>query len=143
MKTNCWLVLALTLCANLFAQDSTNLPAAAPEPAPPKVPEPLSKETLNHIAKMTPIFDGKTLDGWIQLNNSQWGFGGGDIVDLDGFIKKLTDKADPVSAFLASQLDDNAKTNLTAYSTTDTASVKAVRGALAKNIARVISAEPL
>ena len=35
-----------------------------PEPAPAKPAEPLSQATLDKIAKMTPIFDGKTLDGW-------------------------------------------------------------------------------
>ena len=143
MKTNYWLILALVLSTSVLAQESTNPPAAAPAPAAPKAPEPLSKATLDKIAKMTPIFDGKTLDGWIQLNNGQWGFGGGDIVDLDGLIKKLTDKSDPVSEFLAAQLDENARTNLTAYSAADAASAKAVRGALAKNIARIIAAAPL
>ena len=57
MKTSCWLVVALTLSTNLFAQEATNPPAVTPA-------ETLSQATLDKIAAMTPIFDGKTLDGW-------------------------------------------------------------------------------
>jgi len=59
MKIKCWLVLALTLSTSLFAQEMTNAPAA-----PAKATQPLSQATLDKIAAMTPIFDGKTLDGW-------------------------------------------------------------------------------
>jgi hypothetical protein len=65
MKTKSCLVLALALSTSLFAQDATNTPAA--KPAAPEIPiptEPLSQATLDKIAAMTPIFDGKTLDGW-------------------------------------------------------------------------------
>ena len=59
MKKNCCLILALTLSTSLFAQETPNAPAAPAKPA-----EPLSQATLDKIAAMTPIFDGKTLDGW-------------------------------------------------------------------------------
>ena len=68
MKINPSLILAFTLSTNLFAQNATNPPAAPPpaiaEAPPAKPAEPLSKATLDKIAAMTPIFDGKTLDGW-------------------------------------------------------------------------------
>src|SRR5882762_8719404 len=71
MKTNSWLILGVVLSTNLFAQPAANPPAAVPTtPAttnavptfPP--PTPASKATLDKISGMTPIFDGKTLDGW-------------------------------------------------------------------------------
>jgi hypothetical protein len=60
MKTNYWLILGVLISTNLFAQEATN----SPPPAPTKPAEPLSRATLDHIAKMTPMFDGKTLNGW-------------------------------------------------------------------------------
>ncbi len=56
-EKNCILVLALLFSAKLFAQTATNAPSFPP-------PTPLSPETLDKIGKMTPIFDGSTLDGW-------------------------------------------------------------------------------
>src|SRR6185369_8836200 len=139
MKTNYWLILTLTLSTNLFAQDSKNPPAAAPTPeaVAPKAPEPLSKETLDHIAKMTPIFDGKTLNGWIQSPIS-YNLGGGDISNLASFAKKLTEKSDAISAFLNAQLDDTVKSSLAEYSAAGT-NTKAVASALTKNLNKVIA----
>ena len=53
---------------------------------------------------MTPLFDGKTLDGWIDQENSANQFDGGDIKDVSGFAKKLVAKSDPVSACLNEKL---------------------------------------
>ncbi len=53
---------------------------------------------------MTPLFDGKTLDGWIDQENSANQFDGGAIKDVSGFAKKLVDKSDPVSFFLNGKL---------------------------------------
>jgi hypothetical protein len=55
---------ACALCAATFAQTSpTNSLAASPVT--------LSKATLDKIASMTPLFDGKTLDGW-QCQTNAW-----------------------------------------------------------------------
>jgi hypothetical protein len=62
MKTNCWLVLAAALSTNLFAQPTANPAAPAAGTFPP--PSALSKATLEKISRMTPLFDGKTLEGW-------------------------------------------------------------------------------
>ena len=45
----------------------------------------------------TSLFDGKTLDGWIQAQNSATAVGGGDISDFAALAKKLTQKSDAVS----------------------------------------------
>jgi 3-keto-disaccharide hydrolase len=71
------------------------------------------------------LFDGTTLDGWIQLQNSDWSVGGGDITDLPSLAKKLAEKPDAVSAFLADQLDDATKASLAAYSASITGSAEA------------------
>ena len=135
MKINPLLVLALALSTNLFAQEATSFPAATP--APPKTTEPLSKATLDKIAAMTPIFDGKTLDGWVQSPIS-YNLGGGDISSLPAFAKKISDKSDAVSAFLNEQLDDAAKSALTELSSAAT-NTKAATSALMKGINKVVA----
>jgi len=63
MKTNLMLGLSLSagLWASAFAQQATNPPVA---PAHTAVRPALSQATLEKMAKMTLLFDGKTLDGW-------------------------------------------------------------------------------
>jgi hypothetical protein len=93
---------------------------------------------MTAVSSPVPIFDGKTLDGWIQQQNNASTFGGGDIKDLPGFAAKLTGTADPVSAYIYGQLDDLVKTQLAAVSSTST-NIKAVRSALGKNLNKIAS----
>jgi hypothetical protein len=90
----------------------------------------------------TTLFDGKTLDGWIQVQNSQISFNGDDIADLAALAKMLTQKTDPVSAFLSNQLDPAVKTQLAAYSPSTT-DVTAVKSSLAKNLSAIIATTSL
>ena len=90
-------------------------------------------------SSMRPLFDGKTLDGWIQIQNSATSFSGNDIIDPAGLAKKLSDKSDPVSAFLSDLLDETGKTSLTTVAT-GTGDMKQARSGLAKNLTRIISA---
>src|SRR5215469_7058985 len=87
---------------------------------------------------MKPLFDGKTLDGWIQVQNSATSFSGNDIVDASGLAKKLLDKPDPASAFINDQLDETTRASLAAI-VTGSGDIKAARSALAKNLNRIIS----
>jgi len=52
-------ILAVTASVALYAQSSSNSPASGDA----KPESPLSQATLNKIQKMSPLFDGKTLDG--------------------------------------------------------------------------------
>jgi hypothetical protein len=61
---------------------------------------------INEAATATSLFDGKTLDGWIDQENSASRFGGGDVKDVHGLAKRLVDKSDPVSAFLNGKLGE-------------------------------------
>src|SRR5215472_1660210 len=87
---------------------------------------------------LKPLFDGKTLDRWIQVQNSATSFSGNDIIDPAGLAKKLSDKSDPVSAFLSDLLDETGKTSLTTVAT-GTGDMKQARSGLAKNLTRIIS----
>ncbi|MDE3097868.1 MAG: DUF1080 domain-containing protein [Verrucomicrobiota bacterium] len=83
------------------------------------------------------LFDGRTLDGWIDQENSAGSYSGGDIKDIQAFAKKLTEKSDAVSAFLYGKLDDKALADL-ANSPADL-NARATRSALVKNLNRIIS----
>jgi len=83
----------------------------------------------------TSLFDGKTLDGWIQAQNSATAVGGGDISDFAALAKKLTQKSDAVSTFLNGQLDETVRNTLGAdFTATDP---KPARSALAKNLTKI------
>jgi hypothetical protein len=88
--------------------------------------------------KTISLFDGKSLDGWIQIENSATSLGGGGITDPAAFAGKLTNGTDAVSTFLRSQLQDSVKTDLAAYSPSN-ANAKATISALVKNLNQVIS----
>ncbi len=135
MKMNPWLILAFALTTSVFAQNTNNPVATAP---PTKTTEPLSQATLDKIAAMTPIFDGKTLDGWIQ-SPINYNLAGGDISNLGEFAKKLTDKSDSVSAFLNAQLDDTSKGSLAELSSGTSTNAKAAASALMKGINKVVT----
>ncbi len=67
MKLALQTIFVLTLAARVFAEDPPKAPAPAPPPAPASnfpAPSPLSAATLEKLQHLTPLFDGKTLDGW-------------------------------------------------------------------------------
>lgn len=68
----------------------------------------LSQATLEKIRQMTPIFDGKTLNGWIQSPLAPTNLAREDIIDPAAFAKRLQTKSDPVSSFLYDKLDSAA-----------------------------------
>jgi len=113
-------------------------------------------------ASASSLFDGKTLDGWIDEENSANQFGGGDIKDLETFAKKLLTKSDPVSEFLSGKLGETNVAALADYIASPSNSLAApiesvltnsaakppkappskdnvVRSMLAKNLNKVIS----
>ena len=117
-------------------------------------------------SNVVPLFDGRTLNGWIDQENSDNQFGGGDIKDLDGFAKKLVAKSDPVSAFLSDKLGETNMAALADYlaspsnagaapaeepSTSSTGKkpktpptkAKTVSGMLARNLTAIISEGPV
>jgi len=64
MNPSLQIAVALSFSLPVFAQPSS---PGAPEPAA----LPLSKATFEKIGKMTPIFDGKTVDGW-ECQTNAW-----------------------------------------------------------------------
>ncbi len=89
-------------------------------------------------AQAVSLFDGKTLDGWIDQENSAGGLSTGDIKDFAAFAKKLNAKSDPISAFLNDKLEAAAKTDLASYSDTND-NAKAVRSAVVKSLNKILA----
>src|SRR3954465_11456635 len=125
---------ALLLCAVVgIIVCTTRVLLAADSEAPPTAPLP---------AGMKMLFDGKTLDGWVQIPPYATNISGGDITDLPALVKKLSEKLDPVSAYVSEQLDEPAKTALTT-NTDSNDSAKAVRSALSKSLNKVVAGSTL
>src|SRR4051812_26297706 len=97
---------AITCSAQTVPSSKT---PAAPVPTIPIESMParpvLSRATAEKIAAMKPIFDGQSLDGWIQAPDAPIRFATEDVKDFSALAKRLTVKADPVAAWLAGQLD--------------------------------------
>jgi hypothetical protein len=84
------------------------------------------------------LFDGKTLDGWIQIENSATSLPSGSISDPAAFVSKLANGADAVSVFLRGRLQDSVRADLGGYNASN-ANAKAVIAALSKDLNEVIS----
>ena len=84
-----------------------------------------------------PLFDGKTLDGWIQIENNATSLSVGAITDPAAFVGKLTSGTDAVSLFLRSRLEDLVKADLATYSATNP-NAKILLSAVVKDVNQVI-----
>ncbi len=80
----------------------------------------------------TSLFDGKTLDGWIQVENSATSLTGDAITDPAGFVRKLMEARNGVSQFLR----EPVKADLADYSSTN---AKAAISRLVKDLNQVIA----
>ena len=85
-----------------------------------------------------PLFDGKTLDGWIQIENDAISLPVDGIADPSAFAGKLANGTDAVSVFLRGKLETLVKADLASYSPSNV-NAKALISTLAKNINQVIS----
>ncbi|HYW44316.1 MAG TPA: DUF1080 domain-containing protein [Bryobacteraceae bacterium] len=88
------------------------------------------------------LFDGRTLEGWIQIENSATSLSSGDITDPAAFAAKLANGSDAISVYLRARLEDSVKADLAAYSASS-ANAKAVISALVKDLNQVISGPPI
>jgi hypothetical protein len=84
------------------------------------------------------LFDGKTLAGWIQIENSATSLSTGGITDVPALAAKLTTSPDPVSSYLRSRLQESVRSDLAGYSAAG-ASAKTVLAALVKDLNGMVS----
>jgi len=78
-------VFGLALCCRLIAQPATNVSSASLQPPVTRMRPPethLSPQTLARINEMTPLFDAKSLDGWIQVPENSWAVKDGAMASL-------------------------------------------------------------
>ena len=67
-------------------------------------------------SKTITLFDGQTLNGWLQVQETDASLSGGDIFDIEMFVKMLLDQYDPVSAFINTLISDEVKATISSYS---------------------------
>ena len=85
-----------------------------------------------------PLFNGKTLDGWLQIENNATMLSTAAIRDPAAFTTWLTNGSDPMSEFLRTRLQASTKSDLGAWSPS-AANANAVISALVKDLNKVIS----
>jgi len=86
----------------------------------------------------TSLFDGKTLDGWIQIENNATNLATSSILDRAGFADKLAHGQDPMSVFLRGQFDDLVRIDLSTYAASN-ANAAALLSAAVKQINHVLA----
>jgi hypothetical protein len=84
------------------------------------------------------LFDGKTLKGWLQIENSATSLSASGITDPSTFLARLSNGRDAVSLFLRSQLQDTVKADLATFSPS-IPTAKTIVAALVKNLNQIIS----
>jgi len=89
-------------------------------------------------AEAASLFDGKSLDGWIQIENNATLLSSGGITDPAAFVGKLATGEDAVSVYLRGRLQDSVKAGLAGYSPA-AENAKAVISALVKDVNQVIA----
>jgi len=88
------------------------------------------------------LFDGKTLEGWLQIENSATSLSAANLLDPAAFAARLTSGSDPLTVFLRGQLQDSVKQDVAAFSASS-ANAKTVLAALVKDLNQVISGPSL
>lgn len=84
------------------------------------------------------LFDGKTLKGWLQIENDATSLSAGQITDQTGFVHQLANGADGVSIFLRGQLDEAVRASLGTFAASDPGA-KATLSVLVKDLNQVIA----
>ncbi len=90
----------------------------------------------------TPLFDGKTLEGWQQIENNATSLATTSIKDPATFATWLTDGSDAMSVYLRTRLPEPLKKELTTWSPT-AANAKTILSALVKEINQIITGPSL
>ncbi len=96
----------------------------------------------NTRAETVSLFDGKSLDGWMQIENNATSLSSGAITDPAAFVARLAKGSDAVSAYLNGRLDDSVKAGLASYSPSSE-NAKTVISALVKDLNQIISGPPI
>jgi hypothetical protein len=85
-----------------------------------------------------PLFDGKTLDGWLQIENNATSVSAAAITDPGAFAVWLTNGSDAMSEYLRTRLQDSVKADLASFSPS-ASNAKTVISALVKDLNQIVS----
>ena len=88
------------------------------------------------------LFDGRSLDGWLQIENDATALSSGAILDPAAFARRLSAGRDPLSEFLSGRMDASLRADVAAYSPS-APNAKAVISALVKFLNQEIAGAPL
>ena len=84
------------------------------------------------------LFDGKTLNGWIQIENNATTLSTGSVLDPVTFTARLAHGQDPMSAFLREQLSGLVRIDLNTYVVAN-ANAATLLSAIVKQISEVLA----
>ena len=93
---------------------------------------------LARSAERVSLFDGKSLNGWAQIENNATSFSSGAITDFPAFAARLAKGSDPISDYLRTRFDAALLSDLAVF-TPDAPDVKAVTSALIKALNAIVS----
>ncbi|HVU48494.1 MAG TPA: DUF1080 domain-containing protein [Terracidiphilus sp.] len=79
------------------------------------------------------LFNGKTLKGWIQAENSEVSFSGSDILNLTALVQTIAAKQNSVASYINDQLNDATRSALS-----NQAEDKTTRSALTKALNKIV-----
>jgi len=89
--------------------------------------------------QMTSLFDGHSLNGWIQIESNTTAFSGDSIIDPAALSHNLLSSTDRVSSYIRSRLDQQLMNTLSTYSAADQAATKELQANLAKALNVIVS----
>ena len=81
------------------------------------------------------LFDGQTLDGWMQQQNNEAAFSAGEMADLFGLAARLLSGHDPLSRFITDGLPDSLIKGL---QTPDSLKLRSLRSMLAREFNKLL-----
>lgn len=123
--------LLLTLALGAVASAET-LPAAATAPVP------LSTETLARLGRMRPLFDGRTLEGWIQSPPWPLNFSSSEITDPAALARALVTPVGPLATWLATHIEERDRAAFAAFAQSDAVTRELTSG-LTRTINRALN----
>jgi len=84
------------------------------------------------------LFNGRSLKGWIQAQNSETSFSGSDIINLTALARAINARQSAVAAFINDQLDDSSRPVISEWVPSSQSDDKAARQALAKALNKIV-----
>jgi Domain of Unknown Function (DUF1080) len=88
------------------------------------------------------LFNGKNLDSWIQVQNSEYWFSSSDILNSNTLARMLRDRSSAVSGLVATRMDSDCRSAISAESLAGL-DAKAATSALAHCLTRILTGASL